>query len=172
VASRRRYDPATREGPSPRAAAKRQEDMTSADDLLRSVKGGDPDYDGIYRAYGRLMYVAALRAYHQNNRIVDAQDVGDVVHEAFLQIMDRKLLTPDTKSIGGLLSTVAYRRALDHLRRGDRHADLDIDDLADHADVEDPYAAIEDELERTQTAPPSGTTGIVSTSSRGPCSGA
>jgi len=124
--------------------------MTSADDLLRSVQGGDPDYDGIYRAYGKLMYFAALRAYDQKSRVVDAQDVEDVVHEAFLQVMERKLLTPDTKSIGGLLSTVAYRRALDHLRRGDHHADLDTDDLADHADVEDPYAAVEDELERTQ----------------------
>jgi RNA polymerase sigma factor (sigma-70 family) len=124
--------------------------MTSADDLLRSVQGGDPDYDGIYRAYGKLMYFAALRAYHQKSRVVDAQDVEDVVHEAFLQVMERKLLTPDTKSIAGLLSTVACRRALDHLRRGDHHADLDADDLADHADAEDPYAAIEDELERTQ----------------------
>ena len=124
--------------------------MTSADDLLRSVQGGDPDYDGIYRAYGKLMHFAALRAYEQKSRVVDAQDVEDVVHEAFLQVMERKLLTPETKSIGGLLSTVAYRRALDHLRRGIREADLDIDDLPDQADVEDPYAAIEDELERMQ----------------------
>jgi RNA polymerase sigma factor (sigma-70 family) len=124
--------------------------MTSADDLLRSVQGGDPDYEGIYRAYGKLMYFAALRAYDQKNRVFDARDVEDVVHEAYLQVMERNLLTPDTKSIGGLLSTVAYRRALDHLRRGDRHANLDIDDVPDQVDVEDPYLAIEDELERTQ----------------------
>jgi RNA polymerase sigma factor (sigma-70 family) len=96
------------------------------------------------------MYFAALRAYDQKNRVFDARDVEDVVHEAYLQVMERNLLTPDTKSIGGLLSTVAYRRALDHLRRGDRHANLDIDDVPDQVDVEDPYLAIEDELERTQ----------------------
>jgi RNA polymerase sigma factor (sigma-70 family) len=45
---------------------------------------------------------------------------------------------------------VAHRRALDHLRRGRRHADLELDDRPDEADVEDPYAAIEDEIERAQ----------------------
>jgi RNA polymerase sigma factor (sigma-70 family) len=124
--------------------------MTNADHLLRSVQGGNPDYEGIYRAYGKLMYVTALRVYEQKDRLVNARDVEDIVHEAFLQVMERNLLTPDTKSIAALLTTVAHRRALDHLRRSARQTDLDIDDLPDPADAEDPYAAIEDELEGIQ----------------------
>jgi RNA polymerase sigma factor (sigma-70 family) len=86
-------------------------------ELLRGVADGDPDFEGIYRAYGRVMQATAQQVLGAKGRVVDSKDIEDVVHDAFTDIMKKGLLTPDTLSIAARLRRVTFNKAYDAVRR-------------------------------------------------------
>ena len=73
--------------------------MPEDDDLLAGVARGDPDWGGIYRAYNKDVYAAALKVLGSTRRMVDSKDVEDIVQLTFEEAMKDGVLTPETRSI-------------------------------------------------------------------------
>lgn len=100
------------------------------DDLLSGVARGEPDWNGIFRAYAPDVRAAALKVLRGAGRVVDSKDVDDVVQTTFEEAMQGGVLPKDTKSIAARLRRVATRRAIDALRRAGKVDDEGEQELA------------------------------------------
>lgn len=103
--------------------------MPEDDDLLAGVARGDPDWDGIYRAYSKDVYAAAQKVLGSTRRVVDSKDVEDIVQLTFEEAMKGGVLIPETRSIVAALRNVAKRRAIDAVRRGAKINETEIEEL-------------------------------------------
>jgi RNA polymerase sigma factor (sigma-70 family) len=115
--------------------------VATEDELLAGVAAGDPDWEGIFRAYAKDVRAAAQQVLGAEGRIVDSKDVDDVVQQTFEEAMKGGVLTPNTRSIPAKLRVVARRRAMDAVRRGSKIHDARIEDMPN------PEQPAEDDIE-------------------------
>lgn len=81
-----------------------------------------PWWTAVYKTWTTSLQEGVLAVYKSRSRIIDGATFDDVVEEAFLKVMDEKLIDGSTRNIGGFLRTVGRRRALDRVRRDARVA--------------------------------------------------
>lgn len=115
--------------------------LDTPDQLLRDAQAGRPDWTAIYRVVRRPMYVAVWRCLRACRCYGGLSD-DDVVARAFDQLMESGL--EGVKSLVGTARVIAYRRAVDLVRR--RNVEEPRDWLEKIQD-DDELAA---ELERTE----------------------
>lgn len=115
--------------------------LDDPDRLLRDAQAGDPDPAAIYRVVRRPMYLAVwrcLRPFHSYGGLSD----DDVVACAFDELMRGQLR--GVKSLVGTARVIAYRRAVDLVRKRNKEESRDcLEDIED----DDRLAA---ELERKE----------------------
>lgn len=78
--------------------------------LVAAARAGDRDaFGGLYERYGRMVHGILLAR-------VPRYDVADLVQDVFLLALRQLGTLRDDAAFGGWLSTIARRRAADHLR--------------------------------------------------------
>lgn len=98
-------------------------------------------WDAVYRRYASVAYRAVLAEFGRVNQLRDARDVGDVVHEVFLELQERKGIDNSTANMAAVIYGRARQRAIDRIRRGRRVGDAE---LAESSACEGGYDEVDD----------------------------
>lgn len=106
-----------------------------------------PWWTAVYKTWTTSLQEGVLAVYKSRSRIIDGATFDDVVEEAFLKVMDEKLIDGSTMNIGGFLRTVGRRRALDRVRRDARVA---AGELPEAGAIDTRLEDAEDEILREQ----------------------
>ena len=102
-----------------------------------------PWWAAVYKIWGTSLQEGVLAVYKSRSRMIDGATFDDVVEEAFLEVMDAKLIDGSTGNIGGFLRTVGRRRALDRVKRDARVAAGEVPEAGSvDTDLEDAEDAI------------------------------
>lgn len=80
-------------------------------------------FEKIYTAYKSLMYYVAIQV------LGDTKDAEDVVHQAFIKVIENieKIDEPKCPKTRGFVVTITERKAIDLYRRRQRHSTVSLD---------------------------------------------
>ena len=117
------------------------------DPLAGLTVHSNPWWAAVYENWGTSLQEGVLAVYKSRSRMIDGATFDDVVEEAFLQVMENKLIDGSTKNIGGFLRTVGRRRALDRVKRAMHVAD---NEAPDKGAIGTEFENAEDDMLREQ----------------------